>query len=353
MQQHYSTINVRNSWLVRLCLILLFVGGTLASNAACFYQTLGVSKGAAPADLKKAYRKLALQHHPDKGGNEDKFKEINQAYDVLSDPEKREVYDNHGEAGLAGGAAGMNNPFGGGPGGSFNFGGRPQSEGNPFSSYFSSSGSQRGRPFFGGNPGGGGGGGGQTNIDLSEIIRQMMEENTLGGSSGSAPRRSSSFQPPKKAYTRTFTCTLEELATGATKKLKVTFQPSIEKVFEIKLKPGWKEGTKITYPAAKNGSHPGMVFVIQQAPHKHFLRDGNNLHYTLWITPEQAEGRGLKLKVPLPTGEVWTNTLPKQEKGLTSGHKMVVQGKGMPIKGGPDCGDLIVEFRIRRTTSSV
>jgi DnaJ family protein B protein 4 len=331
--QHYSPINVRNSWLVRLCLILLFVGGTLA-NSACFYQTLGVSKGAAPADLKKAYRKLALQHHPDKGGNENKFKEINQAYDVLSDPEKREVYDNHGEAGLAGGAAGMNNPFGGGPGGSF----RPQSGGNPFSSYFSSSGSQ-------------GAGGRSTNIDLSEVIRQMMEENTLGGSSGSASRRSSSFQP-KKSYTRTFTCTLEELATGATKKLKVTFPPSIEKVYEIRLKPGWKEGTKITYPAAKNGSHPGIVFVIQQAPHKHLRRDGNNLHYTLWISPEQAAGN-LKLKVPLPTGEVWSNTLPKQEKSLASGHKMVVQGKGMPIKGGPDCGDLIVEFRIRRTTSSV
>lgn len=87
-----------------------------------YYKVLGIQKGAADDDIKKAYRKLALKYHPDKNkapGAEEKFKEIAEAYDVLSDAKKREVYDKYGEEGLKGGIGG-NGGFGGagpGPGG--------------------------------------------------------------------------------------------------------------------------------------------------------------------------------------------------------------------------------------------
>lgn len=67
-----------------------------------FYDVLGITKNSSVADIKKAYRKLAIRHHPDKGGDPEMFKEISRAYEVLSDPEKRKTYDEYGEEGLEG-----------------------------------------------------------------------------------------------------------------------------------------------------------------------------------------------------------------------------------------------------------
>lgn len=90
-----------------------------------YYEVLGIGKNASPDEIKKAFRRLAVQHHPDKeGGDETKFKEINEAYEVLKDPSKRQRYDQFGHAGV-GGASGGGNPFGGGFGGqnvNFDFG---------------------------------------------------------------------------------------------------------------------------------------------------------------------------------------------------------------------------------------
>lgn len=92
----------------------------MANNAPDYYKTLGVSKDASESEIKKAFRKLAQKHHPDAGGDEEKFKEINEAYEVLSDPKKRQVYDQFGSMGAGAGFQGGNpfsggsNPFGGG-----------------------------------------------------------------------------------------------------------------------------------------------------------------------------------------------------------------------------------------------
>merc|ERR550532_1147552 len=75
-------------------------------DTTAFYKTLEVDKGSSEGDIKKAYRKLAVKHHPDKGGDPEKFKEITHAYEVLSDPEKRRIYDERGEEGLEAGGGG-------------------------------------------------------------------------------------------------------------------------------------------------------------------------------------------------------------------------------------------------------
>lgn len=119
-----------------------------------FYKILGVSKGSSDDDIKKAYRKMALKYHPDKNkdpGAEAKFKEVAEAYEVLSDSKKREIYDKYGEEGLKGGAGG--GPDGAGGGAQYQFHGDPRAT---FAAFFG--GEDPFAAFFGGGRGGGPGG---------------------------------------------------------------------------------------------------------------------------------------------------------------------------------------------------
>jgi DnaJ homolog subfamily B member 4 len=328
-----------------------------------YYDVLGVPKTANEKDIQRAYRKLALKHHPDKGGDEEKFKELSTAYDCLSDSEKRQVYDTYGEAGLEGNGIAA----GGFPGGgSSGFG----PEGNPFQTFFSSSaggmgggGNIRTESFSFGGTGNGG------NIDLSQILREMMGGATGGGGAGGGthsffsqgPARGTGGgggrfyprgeHPPPQQYHQSIKCTLEDLAIGRTKKLKVSLHGQ-EKIFEVALKPGWKAGTKLTYPASSDFP-ASMVFEVEEVPHPYLRREGNDLYYTCWIDESQTKG-GIKVKVPLPTGEVWSKHIPKDKhlEVLPSGKQLRISSKGMPIKGGPERGDLIVQFRIRRSSTS-
>ena len=96
-----------------------------------YYKTLGVDKGASQEDIKKAFRKLAMEHHPDKGGNAEKFKEVSEAYSVLSDTQKRAQYDTYGSAGPAGGGGfNGNQQYGGAGFEGFDFSGFNGAQGN-------------------------------------------------------------------------------------------------------------------------------------------------------------------------------------------------------------------------------
>ena len=345
-----------------------------------YYKVLGVARGASDDDLKKAYRKLALKYHPDKNkapGAEEKFKEIGEAYDVLSDPKKRQIYDQLGEEGLKGGG-GM--PPGGGSGpASGGFGGMPPGGGmpggytysyhgdpratfaqffgtaDPFESFFGGGGGGMPGGGFGGGPGGGvrgfggpGMGGGEP-MDIGDILGGLG-----GGGQGGGRRKQPRAQDP--TIEKEVFVTLEEVSTGVEKKMKISRKVysedgsvrNEEKVLKIQVKPGWKSGTKITF--AKEGDQvPGKIaadiaFIIRDKPHKLFTRDGANLKYTYKIPLREALC-GSVLHIP---------TLDNRKIGLDCTGDIIkpntvkrLQGYGLPLSKEPSKrGDIVVNFEI-------
>lgn len=338
------------------------------SKGKDYYAILGVSKDAGEQDIKKAYKKMALKWHPDRNPNnkteaEAKFKEIAEAYEVLSDAQKKEIYDKYGEAGLkggmpaggGGGEGGM--PFGGMPGGaSFRF--TPRSAEDIFSQFFGASGFGRG-----GGGGGGlhffnmGGGGDDDGMDFDEMGFGGMGRGGGGGMPGMFSGMGRRPAGPRKAspIMRSLQLSLEDLYNGTTKKLKITktLQDAsgkamkAEKILTINIKPGWKKGTKITFP--KEGDEvPGVepadiIFVLDEAPHPRFTREGDNLYYTVPLTLAEALcGTTLEIthldgrKLRIPINEV---VQPQSSK--------TVPGEGMPLQKNPSQkGNLVIKFSV-------
>lgn len=268
-----------------------------------YYAILGLSKGAADDEIKKAYRKLALKYHPDKNKTkeaEEKFKEVAEAYEILSDKKKRDLYDKYGEDGLKAG----------GPGG-FSTGGQEQFSafhGDPratFAQFFGSS-----SPFqaFFDFPGSGGRGGGfQFGMDEEMDTDDLF---SMGGPRPGGPGgafRSQSFNihgSPNRGKDKAqdnpiehdLYVTLEDIVRGCTKKMKISrkvLQPDgssrkEDKVLTINVKPGWKAGTKITFQKegdqGKNKIPADIVFIIRDKPHPLFKREGSDLRYTAKIS---------------------------------------------------------------------
>jgi len=312
-----------------------------------YYGILGIGRDASQDEIKKAYRRAALKWHPDKNQErraeaEEKFKDIAEAYDVLSDPEKKSIYDQHGEEGLKGGVPGPD-PAGGMPGGPGGF--HYQFSGDPndmfarfFKDSFHRSSSFGESPFeemfgmFGGIGGMGGMGG--------------MPGMRGGMSQGSQAVRPAVFDLP---------CSLEDLYNGATKKMKVkrtssTLARDAEAVLEVEVKPGWKAGTKVTYAGegdeiGSSGKAQDVVFVIREKRHATFTREGSNLLHHRKIPLVDAL-TGFKVDVPM---------LDKKERILrvnvsdmvSPNFAKVVKGEGMPSSKLADSkGDLIITFDI-------
>lgn len=267
-----------------------------------YYKILGVSKDSSQEDIKKAYRKLALKWHPDrcppdkKEESQKKFQDIGEAFEVLSDVEKKRVYDQVGEEGLRGGF-----PEGGesGPGGpQFHFGGMP---GGAKSFHFTSSNADdifrsffgTGDPFQaeGMDPFGGAGGGMPFSFMMGGMPGGMGGmpggmggmPGGMGGMPGMSSRMggASQQQPLKKADAihHPLKVSLEDLYTGITKRVRITkkiadasgqiVSASVDK--EIQVKAGWKDGTKITFEREGDelpGTIPaGNYFIISTTIH--------------------------------------------------------------------------------------
>jgi len=271
---------------------------------------------------------------------EAKFKEIAEAYDVLSDKEKRAVYDKYGEDGLKGapmGGEGVGPAAGGmgGAGGGYSFHGDPH---KIFSQFFGTT-----NPFSVFEEMGGGAGGG---------MPMFAGMGGLGGMGAPRPRGPRKGDP---VVTR-LGCTLEELFNGATKRMKVTRQrlqadgrtllPE-EKVLEIHVKAGWKAGTKVTFEN-EGDQAPGVipadiVFVIAEKPHPRFAREGNDLVFRPRVSLLQAL---TECTVSVRTLDDRVLSLPCNEV-LAPGYERRVRGEGMPVSKSPGSrGDLVLRFDV-------
>jgi len=265
-----------------------------------YYKILGVEKSASAEEIKKAYRKMALKYHPDKNktrGAEEKFKEIAEAYDVLSDPDKRKMFDQFGEEGLKGGVGAAGDPSGGTY--TYTFSGDPK---EMFRMFFGDGAGGDNDPFgdmLGGMFGGRGMNGGTSKMFFSTGGMggpERMDVDDDPFEAFSSGRRRSFRQRGQKrqdpTITRDLPVSLEDVLHGTTKKMKITRKVasddgqsvrSEEKILSIDVRPGWKAGTRITFPREGDqlpGSIPAdIVFVVRDKPHPQFVREGSDIKY--------------------------------------------------------------------------
>lgn len=326
-----------------------------------YYEVLNVSKSATADEIKKAYRKQALKYHPDKNKSpnaEEKFKEISQAYEVLSDPQKKEIYDKYGEEGLNGqpqqNFQGQNMNFGG-PGGF------------TFTSYSTSDARETFSRVFGDEDpfadliGGLGGfnfssfGHGPKTRKSGQRIFVNGEEDFDFGSSPAHKKQRTVQDPPIE---RDLYVTLQDLHKGTVKKMKISrtitdengFQTTEEKILTVNIKPGWKEGTKVTF-ANEGDRKPGVIpadviFKIKDKPHKNFTRDkDNNLIYTVKISLKDALAGGYSLDIPTLSGR--KIRMHNNNDIIQPGSTMIITGEGLPLPKSPASkGDLIVKYDV-------
>ncbi|KFK29392.1 hypothetical protein AALP_AA7G127400 [Arabis alpina] len=323
-----------------------------------YYKVLQVDRSASDDDLKKAYRKLAMKWHPDKNPNnkkeaEAKFKQISEAYDVLSDPQKRAVYDQYGEEGLKGNvpppnAAGGASYFSTGDGpSSFRF--NPRSADDIFAEFFGFS-----TPFGGG---GGGGGGGQR-FPSRMFGDDMYASFGEGGGGGGSMHHHHHHGGARKVapIENKLPCSLEDLYKGTTKKMKISREivdvsgkaMQMEEILTIGVKPGWKKGTKITFPE-KGNEHPGvipadLVFIIDEKPHPLFTREGNDLIVTQKISLADAL-TGYTVNLTTLDGRILTVPVTNV---IHPEYEEVVPKEGMPLqKDQTKKGNLRIKFNIK------
>ncbi|CAK9173819.1 unnamed protein product [Ilex paraguariensis] len=304
-----------------------------------YYNILKVNRNASEEDLKKAYRRLAMIWHPDKNPSgkreaEAKFKQISEAYDVLSDPQKRQIYDLYGEEALKSGQFPPQQPRGG------TYTPNRTSHLNPS---FRNAEDIYAEMFDGseGNSGGRGGRGG---------VRDGFFRSTTGhfGNSSSTARKA-------EAVENLLPCSLEELYKGTKKKMKISrsiVDPSgkprtVEEILTIEIKPGWKKGTKITFPE-KGNQEPGvipadLIFVVDEKPHAVYTRDGNDLVVNQEISLLDALA-GMTLELTTLDGR---NLMIPLTEIVKPGNEVVVPNEGMPISKEPrKKGNLKVKFDV-------
>ena len=291
-----------------------------------YYKVLGVSKNASADEIQKAYRKLARKYHPDlHADGEEKareqakqmFQKVQQAYDVLSDEKKRQMYDQLGpnfeQMGGAGPFGGGGSPFGGG--------------GSPFGGASGIDLSQ----LFGGGGGAGGGRG------FEDILRQMGGAGTAGGGRGpqAPPSRGSDIE-------QEITVPFSTAVLGGQHQLSLQRRSGKVDKIDVKIPAGIDSGKKIRLrgQGRSGAGAPGdLLITVKVAPHPNYSRKGLNLHVTVPITLMEAVA-GAAIDLPTPHGTVSLKVPP----GSSSGKSLRL--KGMGIKEKDKSGDLIAQLQI-------
>jgi DnaJ-class molecular chaperone len=311
-----------------------------------YYEVLGVARDATADGIKKAYRSLARKLHPDVNPEdktaEAKFKEVQQAYDVLGDTEKRALYDQYGMAGFSG--AGPFGPHGprGGPGAGAGAGGGYSTgpihfEDFDFSELF--------RNAQGGAGGGGAeAGGGNLFEDLLGRIRGGGAAG--GGGTGGRTSRSSRAARPGRNVEAELTIPFLTAVQGGTTTITVTREGDHPEVLDVKVPPGTETGRKLRLrgqgsPATPGGPRGDLLIRVTVEPHPYFKREGRDLLVEVPVTIGEA-AIGAKIEVPTLHGTRGLTIPP----GTSSGQKLRLRGQGVPGHGDHPDGDLYVLPRI-------
>lgn len=342
------------------------------------YNYLGIKPEASQDEIKKAYRKMALKHHPDKNkdnsSSAEKFKEVSQAYEILSDPEKRSVYDQYGlDFLLRGGPVPQEAPSGGNPfagsTGQSSSGTKPN-----VSDWFA--------PGFGHIPGFTTGFSfSNPDIIFNEFVRAQKgmgaSQDIHGDIFSSSGRRSSNsnqssgFSAGQPSVRRTTTTevstverplalTLEELYNGTHKKMKIKRKAFDEltgkrttqdKVLEMDIKPGLKKGSKIKFKGVgdqEEGGQQDLHFVVEEKKHPLFTREGDDVYYTIELDLKEAL-TGWKRTVATIDGR----QINIEKSGPTQpGSKDEYPGQGMPVSKKPGTrGAFVVTYQVNFPTT--
>jgi curved DNA-binding protein len=268
-----------------------------------YYSILGVSKDADAAALKSAYKKKAMEHHPDRGGDENKFKQLNEAYDVLKDPQKKAMYDTYGTVDSQG--PGRNQWRGGDP--------------------FGSTGNH-GFHFRTGGPG-----------DFEHVFRDIF------GQGFQQARRQTNM-----SYQANIGITLEDAYNGATVPINIQNPDGSQKTLNVKIPRGVDTGVKIKLAGQGSKDIPAVppgdliVTVVVQA-NAQFHRVGADLVIHKERNFVDA-ALGTKITITPMDGKNVTMTVPP---GTQNGQKLRLQGKGMPILNESRSGDLFVNVLVK------
>ena len=331
------------------------------SNKRDFYEILGVNRNADDKEIKKAYRKMAIKYHPDKNPDDDtaeaKFKEAAEAYEVLSDGNKRARYDQYGHAGM-GGAAG-----GGGYGGGMNM-----------DDIFSQFGDVFGGGGFGGGFGGSGGGQRRrvvkgsnlrvrltlTITDVANGVHKKIKVKKLVNAEGTTTKTCSQCNGTGQ-ITRVTSTFLGQMQTASTcptchgdgqmidRKAPgsdANGQVRKEDVIEVDIPAGVEDGMQLSVRGGGNDGPKGgvsgdLLVVIEVEDHPELTREGKNLHYDLFLNFADVS-LGTSVEVPTANGKVKI-TIPA---GTEAGKILRLRGKGLPEVNAYGTGDLLIHVNV-------
>ena len=315
-----------------------------------YYDILGVAKDATPAQIKKAYRKLAIKNHPDKGGDPEKFKKISVAYDTLSDPEKKELYDKYGKEGVEQGGGGARNAddifsmfFGGGGGG-----GRRQR------------GPRKGKDVV--HP---------LKVSLDDIYNGKVVKISVNRQRMKYPKgmdSASAIRTCDACDGRGFVVQVRRMGPmiqqvqqpctkcGGTGKIvaKGVKQVKERKILEVPIDKGVKNGKKIKFDG-ESDEHPGLmpgdvIFVVQEKPHPIFKRKGADMLMQKDINICEALCGTKFLVKQLDGRELLISTEPG--KVIKPGEIMCIDDEGLPYEGNPYTkGKLFILFDVKFPTN--